>query len=103
MDDRHQNTHADRTDSKTAEPFVTMGLSVFAYAKPAEIEGQPVFTIHAADGSHIGTAPSRPQSAYTPIGDTKSSDAITPESFATVRSGTFSAWNARTSARHVAS
>ena len=59
MDDRHQNSHTDRTDSKTAEPFITMGLSVFAYAKPAEIEGQPVFTIHAADGSHIGTAPSR--------------------------------------------
>jgi hypothetical protein len=45
----------------------------------------------------------RPQSAYTPIGEMKSSVEITPESLATTRSGTFSPARARTSARHVAS
>ena len=59
MDDLHRNSQSDRTDGRSAEQFSVMGLSLFAYAKPAEAEGQPVFTIHAADGSHIGTAPSR--------------------------------------------
>jgi hypothetical protein len=59
MNDLHRNTHADKADVTSAEALGALGLSVFAYAKPAEVEGQRVFTIHAADGSHIGTAPSR--------------------------------------------
>lgn len=58
MDNLHRISHGD-SDGKTVEDFGAFGLSVFAYARPGEAEGQPIFTIHAADGSHIGTAPNR--------------------------------------------
>src|SRR5207249_2319957 len=47
--------------------------------------------------------PTRPQSAYTPIGAMKSSEAMTPESRAIARIGTFSRASARTMADQVAS
>lgn len=59
MNDLQRNSPADGTANAAAEPFIAMGLSVVAYARPAEVEGQPVFTIHAADGSQIGVAPTR--------------------------------------------
>ncbi len=59
MNDLQRNSPVDGAAKASAEPLVAMGLSVVAYARPAEVEGQPVFTIHAADGSQIGLAPTR--------------------------------------------
>jgi hypothetical protein len=58
MKDMQENSHSDGR-AGSPEQLGAMGLSVFAYARPGEVEGQPVFTIHAADGSHIGIAPTR--------------------------------------------
>src|SRR5215468_9580591 len=61
-------------------------------------------TVKATSASpSMATSPRRPQSAYTPIGDTKSSEAMTPESLATARRGTFSICGGRIRARQVRS
>lgn len=39
--------------------LAAMGLAHVAYLRAIEIDGQPGFAIHAADGRRIGIAPSR--------------------------------------------
>jgi len=41
------------------QDFAMIGMQELAYVKPAVVNGVSVFTIHAADGSQIGVAPSR--------------------------------------------
>ena len=39
--------------------FALMGMQQLAYVRPAVINGVSAYTIHAADGTQIGLAPSR--------------------------------------------
>jgi hypothetical protein len=41
----------------TRSDLTSLGLHGVAYAKPGTVDGQNGFTIHAADGSAIGFAP----------------------------------------------
>ena len=42
----------------TPQDFAAMGMQQLAYIRPAVVNGTTVFTIHAADGTQIGMAPS---------------------------------------------
>jgi hypothetical protein len=42
----------------TPADLAAVGLNQIAYVKPAFIEGQPVFAIHAADGTPLSLAKS---------------------------------------------
>jgi hypothetical protein len=39
--------------------FALIGMQQFAYIKPSVVNGVSGFSIHAADGTQIGVAPSR--------------------------------------------
>ena len=39
--------------------WLTFGLEDIAYLRPTVVDGQPVFAIHAADGSQLALAVSR--------------------------------------------
>jgi hypothetical protein len=43
----------------TSNDLLTFGLNALAYLKPATINGQAVFAIHAADGSQLALVASR--------------------------------------------
>lgn len=49
----------------SAQDFAAFGLNVIAYIKPALVEDQPVFAIHAADGTPL-----------TVVGDRALADAV---------------------------
>jgi hypothetical protein len=36
-----------------------LGLEQVAYARPVVVDGQPGFSVHSADGTALGIAPSR--------------------------------------------
>ncbi len=41
----------------TSQDFAAMGLQQVAYIRPTVVNGVTTFTIHAADGTQIGVAP----------------------------------------------
>ena len=41
------------------QELATLGLRQVAYVKPMVIDGQPVWCIHAADGTRVGAVASR--------------------------------------------
>ena len=43
----------------TQSDLLAFGLNDIAYLKPTVVDGQPVFAIHAADGSQLALVPSR--------------------------------------------
>ena len=43
----------------SSQDFALVGMQQLAYIKPTVIEGVTGFSIHAADGTQIGMAPSR--------------------------------------------
>lgn len=43
----------------TPQDFAVMGMQQLAYIKPTVVNGVSSFSIHAADGTQIGVAPSR--------------------------------------------
>jgi hypothetical protein len=43
----------------TPQDFAMIGMQQLAYVKPAVVNGVKLFSIHAADGTEIGVAPSR--------------------------------------------
>ena len=43
----------------TAQDFAAMGVQQLAYIRPVLVNGVTAFTIHAADGTQIGVAPTR--------------------------------------------
>ena len=45
--------------SITPQDFAQMGVQQVAYVRPSVVNGANVFTIHAADGTQIGIAPTR--------------------------------------------
>jgi hypothetical protein len=50
---------AEQLRSITPQDFAQMGVQQVAYVRPAVVNGADVFTIHAADGTQIGIAPTR--------------------------------------------
>ena len=43
----------------SSQDFALVGMQHLAYIKPTVVEGVTGFSIHAADGTQIGMAPSR--------------------------------------------
>jgi hypothetical protein len=43
----------------SANDFLVFGLNNVAYLKPAIVNGQPVYAIHAADGSQLALVANR--------------------------------------------
>jgi hypothetical protein len=50
---------AEKLRQITPQDFAAMGMQQVAYIRPAVVNGVTAFTIHAADGTQIGIAPSR--------------------------------------------
>ena len=45
----------------SAQEFLALGVNHVAYVKPAEIDGQALFAVHAADGTQVAVLPNRDQ------------------------------------------
>ena len=43
----------------TTQDLMTLGMNHLAYLKPVEVEGEPFFAAHAADGSQMALFRSR--------------------------------------------
>jgi hypothetical protein len=50
---------AEKLRQITPQDFAAMGMQQVAYIRPTVVNGVVAFTIHAADGTQIGMAPSR--------------------------------------------
>ena len=50
----------------TAQDLLALGVNHLAYIKPAVIDGQALFAVHAADGTQIALMPNREQ-AYIAV------------------------------------
>jgi hypothetical protein len=52
-------TIAEKLRHITPQDFAAMGMQQLAYIRQTAVNGVTVFSIHAADGTQIGMAPSR--------------------------------------------
>jgi len=50
---------AEKLRQITPQDLATLGMQHVAYIRPAVVNGVTAFTIHSADGTQIGIAPSR--------------------------------------------
>lgn len=50
---------AEKLREMSPQDFAMVGMQQLAYVKPAVVNGVTGFSIHAADGTQIGLAPSR--------------------------------------------
>jgi len=50
---------AEKLRQISPQDFAAMGVQQIAYVRPAVVNGVTAFTIHAADGTQIGIAPTR--------------------------------------------
>ena len=61
-----EDTRASKTTSGSTistKAFVHWGLNEVAYIKQTELNGIPVYAVHAANGDPLGTAPARDTAA----------------------------------------
>lgn len=52
-------TITEKLREMSPQDFVLVGMQQLAYIKPTVVNGVSSFSIHAADGTQIGVAPSR--------------------------------------------
>ena len=46
--------NTDQTQSQmSAQEMMSLGMNHLAYLKPVEVEGEPFFAVHAADGTQM--------------------------------------------------
>jgi hypothetical protein len=48
-----------RYQQVSTQDFLALGVNHLAYIKPTEVDGQPLFAVHAADGTQIALMPNR--------------------------------------------
>jgi hypothetical protein len=60
MEDKSMNTNMTVSLRRLSQSdWLDFGLNDLAYLRPTVVDGQPVFAIHAADGSQLALATSR--------------------------------------------
>lgn len=52
-------TITEKLREMSPQDFALVGMQQLAYIKPSDVNGVAGFSIHAADGTQIGMAPSR--------------------------------------------